>query len=103
MTGELVSEAAKGNGIAQVLDGWDAVFPVGSHFAAEEVGGAGGEELGVTLPAVRCFASESKRAGRRQRDADDVVENRFVAMPADGRSGTVLGDKDVWKIIGFQT
>src|SRR5438128_1809218 len=96
------AEAAERYRIAELVDRRDAVFPMAAGGAAEDVGGAWPQREVVTFPAFGRPASEAEGARGEKGDADHLVENRFVAVPADRRAGRVFGDQDVRQSFGIE-
>src|SRR5438876_131474 len=76
-------EIAERHGIAQAIDRRDAVLPFPSRRAAQQIGRAGGNFARGALPPLALLAAKPQGAGRQERDRDDVLEHRLVAVPAD--------------------
>ena len=49
----------------------------------------------AAFPTVAEPPAEAEKAGCEERDRDDVLEHRLVAMPADRRSRRIFGDQDL--------
>src|SRR5690606_9439476 len=88
------AEAAEGEGVPQLLDGRDAVFPDGAGGAGEHVGGARRHVELVHAHRALDVAPKVEEARRTQGDADDGgAENSGVAVPADAGARRVSGDE----------
>src|SRR5438874_12975361 len=80
-------ERAESDRVTQVLYSRDAVLPGAARFAVEDVGRPGRRRELRRFEGLAFAATEAEAAGRGERDADDAVEHRRVAMPADARAG----------------
>jgi hypothetical protein len=85
------TKSAEGNGIAKSLDGGNAVLEVPTGGASHYIYGAGLEDDGDKL-AFGAVGLESHAAGRGERDSDNDLELRNIAVPADGSAGRIFGD-----------
>ena len=81
-----------------MLDLRDAVLPFGARGPTKKVERSRLEVEGISFPFVTFLAAEPESAGGAERDADDIVEDRFVAMPADRCARGILCDKDVREV-----
>src|SRR5690242_14386115 len=75
-------EIAEGHRVAQAIHGWDAVVPEASRLTTQHIGRSGADLLGSARPAVGVLATKAQGAGRQEREGDDVLEHRPVAVPA---------------------
>src|SRR5437763_8973467 len=89
------SQIPEGYGIAQRVDGWNAVLPLAPRLPAQQVRRAclGGHVH--ALPALARAPSQSKDARRKQRNPDDLTEDVLVAMPTDASARGILRDEHV--------
>src|ERR1700710_2424615 len=88
--GRLNSHRPEGDGISALLDGGDAVFPDPPGFAVDHVERTRLRIPCETLPFVARRAAKPKLAGSPQRQSEDPVEVRLVAVPSDADTDVVL-------------
>src|SRR2546421_3833930 len=76
------------------------MFPFGASRTAQEIGGPWLGDDFHPLPTVSFFSPKAKVARGEERDADHLVEDGFVAMPANAGAGRVFGDQRMLKAGG---
>jgi hypothetical protein len=88
--------------VAERLDGRHAVLPPPARVTAEEVGrarlGLEREDVGL-LPWIPGIAPKADAAGREEREADDRLVVRDVAVPAERRARLVLRDQRLHEVL----
>jgi len=94
----IAAARAQGDRIAQRLGRRDAVLPVPARGAGQHIRGARRqreiEHVGG-FRVQRRIAPQPHAGGTQQAHADDALERRHVAMPAEWRARRVLGDQHV--------
>lgn len=93
-------DVAKCNRVAQVFDTGNAVLPLGARWAAKQVDRARVRDEVLTFEAPGCSLAQPEGAGRKQRDADDVAEDRAVPVPAYSRARSIFRYKDLLEAAG---
>src|SRR5260221_12984113 len=91
------AEAAQCHGIAQHVHGSDAVLPAVTHRAHEQIRRAWVDVSEAPLPIGPCFAAQPQRARREKRYADNRIEGRPVAMPANASTRRIFGHHELFK------
>src|SRR5215208_2092942 len=98
----LWTETPEGDRITQRIHSGDAVFPLGARGSAQQICRARFGVERVALPGGSSLAPESENARGKQRDADHIAEDAFIAMPADRGAGAVLCDQRVRQVFRRQ-
>src|SRR5262249_4151243 len=86
-------DAAERHRIAQAIERRDAVLPFAAHGAPQQIRRARLQFDRGALPSAGALSPQPKAAPRAERDADDILEHRAVAMPADPGARRVFGDE----------
>jgi hypothetical protein len=73
----------------RLVDGGDAVFPIVPDLSRQMVEAARLERDVDAAPALALLAAEAHRRRRAEREADDLIVDRAIAVPADPGTGTV--------------
>src|SRR5689334_6822221 len=79
----LLSHGAEGDGVTGRFDRGDAVLPFPPRRARHQIERPWFCIEGKALPLRPQWPAEAELAGRAERQAEDAVELRLVAMPAD--------------------
>src|SRR5216684_1149718 len=85
----------EGDRVSALLDGGNAVLPHLPGFAAHHVARTGFGGQREALPLVAHGATKPELAGSPQREPEDFVEMRLVAVPPDANADIVFGAKDL--------
>src|SRR5215210_5087056 len=89
-SGRCRAEIPECDRVAKRVNWRNAVFPIVTRGAPQQIRGP---RLGCyrhPFPAAAGLSPESKGAGGKKRNADNVAENCFVAVPSDGGPGIVF-------------
>ena len=104
------AERSERHRVAQLCYGWDVVFVRLSRFARHQVGRSPVQHNLVCRRATRrrrfrrrTVRPERHSTSRQERDPGNDVVLGCVAMPADGRAGTVLVEKGHGERVGINT
>src|SRR5580658_9674799 len=95
-----LTEGSQGHGVAQDIQGLDAVLPVVTHNTVQKVHRPGCDKGGTTFPTVCLSAAKPQDARCKKRHRDDIIVRWSVAMPADSCAGRILCHHDLFESLG---
>src|SRR6185312_10420172 len=99
----LFGQGAEGDREAQIAPGNNAVLPLPSRFAGQQIGRTGKDIEPGTIEPARAATAETQRRRRRKREADNAVEHVAIAVPADSGARIVAREEDVHEIVGSES
>ena len=96
----LFGQGAEGDREAELIARRDAVLPIPSRLAREQVSRARLDlEAGAPEAAAGTRWRKRSVAGVFERNADDLLEHIAVAVPADAGAGIVAREQDVDEVV----